>query len=213
MKTSTVVIGAVSIGVVILAIGYFAFAHRGAPQNVTATTPVTVADPTALPGINSGTAPWGPEITNLAARLAADSLPQLTMEGSVLHIHQHLDLFIDGQPIQVPADIGINESAGWLSPIHVHDTTGIIHVESPYVATFTLGEFFDVWGVRFTSLCIGGYCTDETKTLRVYVNGELYQGDPRQIALAAHQEIVIAYGTAAELPATIPTSYPFPAGY
>lgn len=212
MKTSTTIIWAVIIGVVILGIGYLAFSHTDT-QSVTATTPVTVGDPLTLPGISTSTAPWAPEFDNLKARLAADSLPQLTMEGEVLHIHQHLDLYIDGQPIQVPADIGINESAGWLSPIHVHDTTGIIHVESPYVATFTLGEFFDVWGVRFTTQCIGSYCTNESKNLRVYVNGELYQGDPREIPLASHQEIVIAYGTAAELPATIPTSFPFPAGY
>lgn len=212
MKTSTTVIWAVIVGIVILGIGYFALAHKGT-QSVTATTPVTVSDPLTLAGISTSTAPWAPEIANLAARLAADSLPQLTMEGSVLHIHQHLDLYIDGQPQQIPADIGINESAGWLSPIHVHDTTGIIHVESPYVATFTLGEFFDVWGVRFTNQCVGSYCASESKSLRVYVNGELYQGDPRELALASHQEIVIAYGTAAELPATIPTSFPFPAGY
>jgi hypothetical protein len=44
------------------------------------------------------------------------------------------------------------------SPIHTHDTSGIVHIESPTVRPFTLGQFFDVWGVRFTSDCIGGDC-------------------------------------------------------
>jgi hypothetical protein len=57
---------------------------------------------------------------------------------------------------------------------------GIIHVESPTVGKFYLGQFFDIWGVRLTSDCIGGYCTDATNTLTVYVNGEKYAGDPRQ---------------------------------
>ena len=79
--------------------------------------------------------------------------------------------------------------------------------------TFTLGQFFDIWGVRLTASCIGGYCTDATHMLSVYVNGTLYNGDPRQLALAAHQEIAVVYGTKAETPKTIPASYEFPEGY
>jgi hypothetical protein len=207
------IVGVVA-GVIVLGAGYLAFTHSPqAPQKVVATTPVTVEDPTTLAGIQTGAGPWAPEISNLAARLAADSLPQLTMEGEVLHIHQHLDLYINGEPVSIPANIGINAQQNWLSPIHVHDTTGIIHVESPYQASFTLGEFFDIWGVRLTSSCIGGYCSDASHTLRVYVNGARYTGDVRTLTLAAHQEIVIIYGTALQTPVTIPTSFAFPAGY
>ena len=78
-------------------------------------------------------------------------LPALTAEGEALHTHQHIDIYVDGQPVVVPAYIGINATEGFLSPIHTHDSTGIIHVESPTVRDFTLGEFFDVWGVRFDS--------------------------------------------------------------
>ncbi len=183
-------------------------------------TPATVPDPTALPGIQIGEAPWIVEVEHLAARLSADSLKPQTMEGEVLHIHQHLDLLVHGKPVAVPANIGINQQAGWLSAIHTHDTTGIMHVESPFKATFTLGEFFDVWGVRFTASCLGSYCTDVDEhatstpnTLKVYVNGEPYTGDPRILALGEHQEITIIYGTVAEIPATIPSSYAFPEGY
>jgi hypothetical protein len=133
------------------------------------------------------------------------------MEGSVMHIHQHLDIFVHGKAVAIPAGIGIDESVGF-SPIHVHDATGIIHVESPTIEKFTLGQFFDVWGVKFTASCIGGYCADSTKSLKVYVNGTLYQEDPRLLALAQHQEIAITYGTAQESP-QIPTTYSFPTGY
>ncbi len=145
-------------------------------------------------------------------RMQADSLPKLTMEGEVLHIHQHVDIIVNGKPVPVPADIGVNEVDNWVSPIHTHDTRGVIHVESPYQATFTLGEFFDVWGVAFTANQIGGYKTNATSTLKVYVNGALYTSDPRTLELAAHQEIAIIYGTAAETPATIPSSYTFQPG-
>ena len=134
------------------------------------------------------------------------------MEGEVLHIHQHLDIFVHGKPVPVPANIGIDEAAGWLSSIHVHDDTGIIHVESPFVAKYTLGEFFDIWGVYFTKDCIGAYCADANDTLKIYVNGTLYSGDPRTLVLDQHQEIAIVYGTAAEAP-QVPSSFSFPAGY
>ncbi|MDE1925333.1 MAG: hypothetical protein KGH79_04125 [Patescibacteria group bacterium] len=173
---------------------------------------VKISDPSALPGIQTTDTPWQPELANLAGRLRAIGLPALSAEGSAMHIHQHLDIFIDGKAIPVPAGVGINQAAGFISPVHVHDNSGIIHVESPKVQTFTLGQFFDVWGVKLTAQCIGGYCADSTKSLKVYSNGTLYQGDLRQLALQSHQEIVIVYGTDQESP-QIPSTYAFPVGY
>ncbi len=173
---------------------------------------LTIADPTTLPGMQVGDAPWVPEVSNLFTRLKDIGLPALPQEGTAMHIHQHLDIFIHGNAVPVPAGIGINAAAGFIAPLHTHDGTGIIHVESPTVQTFTLGQFFDIWGVKFTAQCIGGYCTDATSTLKVYVNGTLYQGDPRQLALAEHQEIAVVYGTAQEQLSSLPT-FIFPAGY
>lgn len=78
--------------------------------------------------------------------------------------------------------------------------------------TFTLGEVFDVWGVRFTSDCLGGYCASGDRVLRVYVNGNPVSRDPRLLKLEAHQEIVVASGTPAKLPRPTPSSYSFPQG-
>ncbi len=169
-------------------------------------------DPNNLPGIETGNAPWPAEIPHLRERLHAIGLPPLGSEGTTLHIHQHLDLVIDGKPVAIPAGIGINQAANFISDIHVHDTTGVIHVESPTVQTFTLGQFFDIWGVRFTKDCVGGYCGSATSTVRVYVNGTLVPGDPRSLVLAAHQEIVVVYGTEKDMPKVIPSSYSFPPG-
>lgn len=172
----------------------------------------TIADPSNLPDIQTGNIPWSSEIATLAVRLKAIGLPALSQEGSALHIHQHLDIFVDGQAVPVPAGIGINQAAQFISPIHVHDNTSVIHVESPQAQTFTLGQFFDIWGVKFVKDSIGGYVATADKTLKVYSNGKLYDGDPRTLSLEAHQEIVIAYGTDKELPNPIPASYSFPAG-
>ncbi|HEV8682530.1 MAG TPA: hypothetical protein VGS09_07130 [Actinomycetota bacterium] len=170
-------------------------------------------DPASLPGILTGPAPWPANTEDLEARLSAIGLPALSAEGTELHIHQHLDLYVNGTKQVVPAQIGIVTSPQVVfSPLHTHDTSGIIHVESPTVRSFTLGEFFDVWGVRFTPTCVGGYCNQGDKTLRVYVDGQLATGDPTSLELFAHEEIVVTYGTEAQLPLPIPSSYTFPPG-
>ncbi len=125
----------------------------------------------AVAGLQTGPAPWGADTTDLAARLRAIGLPPLSAaEGTAVHIHQHLDIYVDGQPIPVPALIGIDPTAGF-APLHVHDTSGVIHLESPTVRGYTLGQFFAVWGVRLTPSCLGGYCASGDRRLRVYVDG------------------------------------------
>ncbi len=173
---------------------------------------VLVTNPDQLPGIETGSVPWYPEIAHLRARLADIGLPALGAEGTALHIHQHLDLLINGSTVPIPAGIGIDEAAGFISPVHTHDTSGIIHVESDVVRDFTLGEFFDIWGVRFTKDSIGGYTASAASTLAVYANGSLVMGDPRNLVLTEHQEIMIVYGPASSTPNVI-SSYPFAPGY
>jgi hypothetical protein len=80
--------------------------------------------PTALPGLQTGPAPWGANTADLAARLRAIGLPPLSAtEGTAVHIHQHLDIYVDGRPVPVPALIGIDPAVGF-APLHVHDTSG-----------------------------------------------------------------------------------------
>lgn len=196
-----VILGLLSIALVI-------FFNHGNPAPV---SPGNV-NSDSLPGIQTGEAPWPPELNELRERLKIVGLPALQEEGSALHIHQHLDIFIHGKSIPVPAAIGFNARERFISPIHTHDSNGVIHIESPTVQTFTLGQFFDIWGVRWNLNCIGAYCEDQQNTIKVFVNGEAVPGDPRLIALSDHPIIVITYGTSQELPNPIPSSYVFPPG-
>jgi hypothetical protein len=175
-------------------------------------SPSSPARPGALPGLQTGPAPWSANTADLAARLRAIGLPPLSpMEGTAVHIHQHLDLYVDGRPVPVPALIGIDPAVGF-APLHTHDTSGVIHVESPAVRSYTLGQFFAVWGVRFTPTDLGGYHAGGGRRLRVYVNGVLDRDDPTALVLAPHQEIVVAFATTAQLPTPIPSTYQFPPG-
>jgi hypothetical protein len=159
----------------------------------------------AVPALQRGAAPWNSGSAALSERLAPARLHALTMEGAVVHTHEHLDLYVNGKKVGVPALVGIDPVGNFLTELHTHDTTGIIHLESPAQTSFTLGQFFCEWGVKLTSNCLGRY----RGTLSWWVNGTRMHGDPAQLVLEPHQEIVIAAGRP---PAEIPSSFGFPAG-
>jgi hypothetical protein len=173
---------------------------------------VSLAVPAVLPGKLTGRAPWPRNAADLLARLDTLHLPGLNSEGTALHIHAHLDVFVNGRHITVPAGIGIDPQGRFISPLHTHDRSGVIHVESPTVRSFTLGEFFGVWGVCFGQRCIGGYPAGHGKQLRVYVDGRRVRFDPSRLLLSPHEEIVVAFGRPRQLPRRVPAQYAFPAG-
>jgi hypothetical protein len=199
MRSKTIVVKAI-VGLFAL-VSLLIFIAKGEPAQMNSEAP-------ALPGIQTGPAPWLPEIKNLRARLKSINLPALGAEGEALHIHQHLDIFVNGKPVTVPAGIGINMDARFISQLHTHDVSGVIHVESDQVRDFTLGQFFDVWGVRFTKDCIGGYCTKGNDKLRVFSDGKPVTGDPTNLVLSSHQVIAVVFGPVQSTP-TIRTTYQF----
>jgi hypothetical protein len=147
-----------------------------------------------LPALQTGNAPWGPDVKRLPERLDPIGVPFSNMEGTALHIHPHLSILVNGRSITVPTGIGISYADQAMAALHTHDTAGTIHVESPEVRDYTLGQFFDVWGVGLTKKCLGGYCTTTEKRLRAFVDGEPAAKAPA-IKLVDGQQIVLAYGT------------------
>ncbi|HEX6788806.1 MAG TPA: hypothetical protein VF091_06140 [Gaiellaceae bacterium] len=142
------------------------------------------------------------------------------------HVHSHLDIFVNGKKVKIPAGIGIDTKdpavhSGQLpdgstayggiakcpqvciSPLHTHADYGLLHTETTKPKPNKLGEFFTEWNVRLDQKCIGGYCKPDS--IVIYVNGKAYTGDPRQILLADHTEIAIVIGTP---PKRIPKTFP-----
>ena len=60
-------------------------------------------DMTSLPGALKTPPPWPRNEGTLQLRLRAIGLDALTAEGNVVHTHQHLEIFVDGQPVEIPA--------------------------------------------------------------------------------------------------------------
>lgn len=206
-----VLIGAVAL-LALLVAGVLAYLFARDDDPATPTSAPTAA---SLPGLQTGVADegyWPAETDQLEARLKAMGLPALANEGTVLHTHQHLDVFVDGRRLTVPQNIGIAGDQSFIAPLHTHDTRGVIHVESDTVRDFTLGQFMNVWGVRLANRCVGGYCASGDKRLHAYVNGREVTGDPAAIKLEPHQQIVLSYGTDAMVQKNIPRSFPFAEG-
>ena len=84
-----------------------------------------------------------------------------------------------------------------------------MHLESSQSREFTLGEFFGVWGVRFTPSCLGAYCNDGTTVSRCSWTARRSPTASRTSQLDDQTVIVVTYGTEAELPDPIPSSFDF----
>lgn len=156
----------------------------------------------ASAGLQVTQAPWAPEYSGLATRLAALKLPGQSDGG--YHVHAMLRVYVDGNQVPVPANVGIDPNATSLAPLHTHDTSGIVHIESTEQYPFTLGQFFTIWGVKLTSSQLGGYVAGNGKALSVYANGELVH-NPVGYVMNAHDDIVVGYGR----PGSFPMSFQY----
>lgn len=149
-----------------------------------------------------------PRGNDLLNNMQKAGLQPLTAEGTVVHVHQHLDIVINGKNMAVPGEMG--DIDGYVSALHTHDDSGIIHLESPDTKNYTLGQFFDEWGVALNDNCVATYCSNDQNKLVVAVNGQPIQ-HPRDHILAAHEEIEVWYGPKNQNPDLI-KSYNFPEG-
>jgi hypothetical protein len=158
--------------------------------------------------------PSGTTLASPAASVTGqdvDGISCQTSEQTLFHIHAHLTVFVNGTARQVPAAIGIPgaqaqaTAAGpfidngtcfyWL---HTHAADGIIHIESPVQRNYTLGNFFDEWGQPLSA----------SRVVVALYNGQVFQGNPRDIPLTAHGQIQLEVGT----PLVAPEKITFPNG-
>lgn len=115
-------------------------------------------------------------------------------EGQRIHIHQRLLIVVRGKEMAIPQYIGIPQGARCIYWLHTHTPDGIIHVEAPSDRSFTLGDFFAVWGQPLDRKHVAGARVKRGESMRAWVNGVLYKGGPATIPLTAHADIVIQIG-------------------
>ena len=195
-------------------------------------TPLTLAALSTagklLPFATAG--PFGPEgvpipaarplarVRRLAAGQQVNGITCQTGEQVLFHIHAHLTIFVRGTPRQVPAGIGIAPpyqvegtpsgafvaGAACFMWLHTHSADGIIHTESPIKRTYTLGDFFDIWGQPLDRAQVG----PAHGAVTALFNGRVFTGNPRRIPLLAHAQIQLEVGK----PLIAPEQIAFPQG-
>jgi hypothetical protein len=125
-----------------------------------------------------------------------------TSEQSLFHIHAHVAVYVGQEQKLIPPLVGIGSTCfAWL---HTHDASGVVHIESPVQRTFTLGDFFDVWGQPLSANQVG----PAQGTVTAYANGQPVASDPRAIPLGAHDVIQLDVGA----PLVPPQPFTFSAG-
>jgi hypothetical protein len=188
-----------------------------------------VEDSPTPPDRTDGAVSW-PRPSKTARLAKAAGLELERAEQLAYHVHAHLDVFVDGRRVEVPAAIGIaiddpavkgfpSESGTdyggidpnvgcenpCISPLHTHSADGVLHTESAVPSPNTLGQFFTEWDVALDAGCVGDYCAPET-TIEVFVNGEPYEGNVAEIELVDRREIAIVVGSP---PEEVPTDFDF----
>ncbi len=98
--------------------------------------------------------------------------PCLGTESVVYHVHPWLRIVINGKNVTIPAAIGLKNplpegNATWgevyggssstcFEPVHTHDASGVIHIESPTDTNYTLGDFFNIWAATYQYAVVNG---------------------------------------------------------
>jgi hypothetical protein len=152
--------------------------------------PVLAANHTALSSAGGLSKPYWPE-WNHPGTDAVDGVGCYKV--GTYHTHALLSIYKDGQRLASPGSIGRNASCEF--ELHTHEGTGTIHIESDTQKTFTLGQYFALWGQNLSAASVAGL--PGAPTFYIIENETLTKltTNPAEIALTPHKEILIITGT------------------
>jgi hypothetical protein len=114
----------------------------------------------------------------------------------------HLEVFGRRQVVLVPAGVGFAPPrrlargrvlAGRCAyPVRTAEPTGVVLVST--TKPLRLGAFFDVWGQPLSRHALVGFEARGADHVRAFVDGRAWSGDPREIPIRPHAEIVLEIG-------------------
>ena len=179
----------------------------GGPKvGLSPTTPIQAVNASTLGAEGMLTQAGSPlaDLSHAATGTTVDGIQCGASEQTTEHIHTHLAIYVNGALRPVEPGIGIVQPAGQTSAgsqffsatscyywLHVHEQDGVIHVEAPAQGTYTLGQFFAIWGQPLSGTQVG----PATGTVTAYVNGKAFTGDPTTIALGSREDVQLDVGT------------------
>jgi hypothetical protein len=114
----------------------------------------------------------------------------------------HLELFANQLVVLVPAGIGVAPPrrtrgpyvlGGRCSyPVRTREPTGVAEIKQG--RNLRLGQFFALWGQPLSSVQLAGFRASGQGRVLAFVGGRPWRGDPRQIPLRRHSQIVLEIG-------------------
>jgi len=221
---AVVIVAGAAVGITLAATsGGSASGGPAASPKLTSLSTLGTLKPAPPPGPNGPEGvpvPDGPPLASTATKATGEPVDGIrcdTSEQVLFHIHAHLTVFVNGSPRQIPAGIGIPGAQAQNSPqgpfisngkcfywLHTHAADGIIHTESPVHRTFTLGNFFKIWGQPLGPDQVG----PEKGHVTAIYNNKVYHGNPSDIPITKHAQIQLQVGT----PLVAPESITWPNG-
>jgi hypothetical protein len=112
------------------------------------------------------------------------------------HKHSLISIYKDGVRLGFPTGIGrVHAGCYHAYEMHVHDVTGLVHMEADVTKTFKLGQWFTLWQQPLSRDNAAGL----TGPVRFYIieKGIItrYDGNPYDIVMAPYREVLIVTGT------------------
>ena len=144
-----------------------------------------------------GTTPYWPDGNTSTGGTGAD-VDGLTCSANMVQSYQvnaHLAIIYNGQWLQMPKNVGITSACTY--EMSTSDHTGIIHIGSPTVKSYMLGDFFDIWGEPLTTTNVAGLSGDVVAYINDNGESRRYMGDLRAISVTSHRDITLQVGTPA----------------
>jgi hypothetical protein len=179
--------------------------------------PQPTAGTSVAPASTSAVAPNAPPPSTGGRLPAINGISCDALESTVVHIHVHLAIFVNGEEQQIPYGIGIGQpwdisdsdegpfvdNGSCFYWLHTHTGDGVVHIESPVRRRFTLGDFFAVWQLPLSATQVG----PAQGQVITYLNGQRDPSNPPDIPLLPHARIQLDIG--GDVP---PYPFDFPPG-
>jgi hypothetical protein len=166
--------------------------------------------PVSAVGVPAGADPHRPPAPFFADAgdgVRPDGIGCTNAPGTAVRARVHLDVFADGRPVAVPGGVGVRPTCAYW--VRTEAPGGVIVIGSPQRRSFTLGDFFDIWGAPLTAGRLLSFRLGAGRPLRAFVDGQRASGDPRAIALRDGREIALVAG---RRPAKVPARFAFDRG-
>jgi hypothetical protein len=171
---------------------------------------------------DTGSGANGPTGSSFDAVPCLPTMPDI----AAYHRHVYVGILIQGKQVALPDGIGMMNpgalgSTGFVNSatcfyyIHTHDRSGYVHVEPSGVVSYTLGDFFKVWGQTLSATQVAGF-TGNVRVFRAQAPNNSnptttgwteVKTDPHALALTSHMAYMIEVGPtwveAASLPPVV----------